>query len=51
MPTEMAIAYMWVDLDTKIEELRRPLWRQALAPAAALGAVITAFLSPEVPRP
>lgn len=51
MPIEMALQYMWVDLDTKIEELRRPLWRQALAPVTAFGAVVTALLTPDVPRP
>ena len=51
MPLEMALHYMWVDLDTKIEDLRRPFWRQALAPVAAVSAAIAAVLTPEVPRP
>lgn len=44
MPPEMAVQYMWVDLDSKIAELRRPLWKQAATPAAVIGAYIAALL-------
>ena len=51
MSPSMAIAFVAVALRREIDELRRPLWRQALAPVTAFGAVVAALLSPDVPRP
>lgn len=49
MPPEMALHYMWVDLDTKIAELQRPLWKQAVAPFTVAGAFVAGFLGPDFP--
>ena len=66
MPVEMAGVYATVELRREIkadfdafrselrqelEALRRPWWRQALAPLAAVSAAIAALLTPDVPRP
>ncbi len=50
MPIEMAVHFMWVDLDEKIAALNRPLWKQALTPFAFVAAVIAAAFGPDVPR-
>lgn len=50
MPIEMALHYMWVDLDTKIAESSRPLWKQAVGPFAVAGAFVAGFFGPDVPR-
>ncbi len=42
MPLEMALHYMWVDLDTKIAEVRRPIWKRV---GATLGVAISGALA------
>lgn len=44
MPPSMAIGYVLVTLKREIDELRRPLWKQALAPAAVAGAFVASLL-------
>lgn len=52
MPAAMIMPYIWADLDEKIEELRRPFWKQALAPVVVTGAVIANWLDPDsIPKP
>lgn len=44
MPPQMAIAYVYTELSRRIDELHRPLWRQALAPVAVAGAFVAGLL-------
>lgn len=44
MPPQMAIAYVYTELSSRIDELHRPLWRQALAPVAVAGAFVAGLL-------
>jgi hypothetical protein len=50
MPATMAMGYVLVTLRREIEELRRPWWRQIVAPVGAAAAVAVAYLWPDVPR-
>ncbi len=40
MPVEMAIAFLYDDLSTRIDAVNKPLWRQALGPMAVVGAFV-----------
>lgn len=44
MPPQMAIAYVYTELNCRIEELRKPLWKQAVAPFVVAGAFVAGWL-------
>lgn len=51
MPPEMAMQFMWVDLDAKIEELRKPLWRRVGATLGiAIGGAVAYLAGSDGPR-
>lgn len=44
MPSQMAIAYVYTELNRRIEDLHKPLWKQAVAPFAVAGAFVAGWL-------
>ncbi len=44
MPVQMALGYVYTELNRRIEHLRKPLWKQALAPVAVAGAFVAGLL-------
>ncbi len=44
MPPQMAIAYVYTELNRRIEDLHKPLWKQAVAPFAVAGAFAAGLL-------